>query len=373
MSNILLHKDFDSGITGVSNLFIDTYMKDANDAEIKIYLYLLRMTSSCIPFTISDIADCLNHTERDVVRSLKYWERNRLLELDFDDEDTVVGIHLLTPSQERRRRSSDNASAPILTIVPDYRVASEETVKEQKAGKGDVMQHSVPEKKNYSAAELNEFRKDPETTNIVCIAEQYLNKMLSPNDIKTLMYINKELNFNFEMMDLFLEYCASKNITKPSQLEQVALGWREKGINSPELAKTGMQDEYDRMIYLVQDALGKKSPLTAKEVEFVNKWSITFGFPKDIILAGCERTVLATDTHRFEYADGIFKKWSESGLTTLKEIEESENAFRSKTKSVNATRRDTDNRQPARKVKENSYSSFQKSNYDFDELERDIL
>ena len=32
--------------TLVSNLFIDEYMKDANDAQLKIYLYLLRCMSS---------------------------------------------------------------------------------------------------------------------------------------------------------------------------------------------------------------------------------------------------------------------------------------------------------------------------------------
>ena len=35
--------------TVVSNLFIDEYMKDANDAQIKIYLYLLRMMSAGLP------------------------------------------------------------------------------------------------------------------------------------------------------------------------------------------------------------------------------------------------------------------------------------------------------------------------------------
>ena len=47
---------------------------DANDAQLKIYLYLLRVTGAGLTTSISDMADQFNHTEKDVVRALKYWE-----------------------------------------------------------------------------------------------------------------------------------------------------------------------------------------------------------------------------------------------------------------------------------------------------------
>ena len=64
--------------TYVSNIFIDEYMQDANDAQIKIYLFLLRMMSSNLPTSVPDLADKFNHTEKDVVRALKYWEKKGL-------------------------------------------------------------------------------------------------------------------------------------------------------------------------------------------------------------------------------------------------------------------------------------------------------
>lgn len=50
-------------------------MKDANDAQIKVYLYLLRMMTAGLTTSVSDIADKFNHTEKDVLRALKYWEK----------------------------------------------------------------------------------------------------------------------------------------------------------------------------------------------------------------------------------------------------------------------------------------------------------
>ena len=77
-------------VTVVSNFFIDEYMKDANDAQIKVYLYLLRMMTAGLTTSVSDIADKFNHTEKDVLRALKYWEKAGLLSLEFDQVKTIV-------------------------------------------------------------------------------------------------------------------------------------------------------------------------------------------------------------------------------------------------------------------------------------------
>ena len=86
MSRLTIYKDNLTDSTIVSNRFIDEYMKDANDAQIKVYLYLLRMMNSNLPTSISDIVDKFNHTENDVIRALTYWEKRDLLRLDYDEK-----------------------------------------------------------------------------------------------------------------------------------------------------------------------------------------------------------------------------------------------------------------------------------------------
>ena len=85
MSIIKLYtEDADPGVTLISNVFIDYFLKDANDAQLKVYLYLVRHISNHKPFDISNIADEFNHTESDVIRSLKYWEQKQVLSLEYD-------------------------------------------------------------------------------------------------------------------------------------------------------------------------------------------------------------------------------------------------------------------------------------------------
>ena len=57
MAHLTIYQDNQGDSTVVSNLFIDEYMKDANDAQLKVYLYLLRMMSAQMATSVSDIAD----------------------------------------------------------------------------------------------------------------------------------------------------------------------------------------------------------------------------------------------------------------------------------------------------------------------------
>ena len=74
MKRLTLNSVKKNNETSVSNIFLDTYMRDANGEFVKVYLYLLRCTDSAdSDITMSDIADKLNLTEKDVIRALKYF------------------------------------------------------------------------------------------------------------------------------------------------------------------------------------------------------------------------------------------------------------------------------------------------------------
>ena len=110
MAKIRIHRDSDTSATSVSNIFIDEYMSDANWEFVKIYLYLLRlMNAPDSAFSLSSIADKFEHTEKDVRRALSYWERMKLLQLEYDAEDNLTGICLLdsVPRHEEEALSGD--------------------------------------------------------------------------------------------------------------------------------------------------------------------------------------------------------------------------------------------------------------------------
>ena len=95
MGTIKLEGSSQTMATIVSNYFLDEYMPNANGEFVKIYLYLLRALSSPdMDISICHIADIFNHTEKDVVRALRYWEQIGLLDLKFDSNKMLTNIKM---------------------------------------------------------------------------------------------------------------------------------------------------------------------------------------------------------------------------------------------------------------------------------------
>ena len=67
-----LHNGSSSGVTIISNIFIDYYMPRANGEFVKIYLYLLRsLQSGDTALDLAAVADVFDCTESDVLRTLR--------------------------------------------------------------------------------------------------------------------------------------------------------------------------------------------------------------------------------------------------------------------------------------------------------------
>ena len=154
MAHLTIYRETTPDSTVVSNLFIDEYMGDANDAQLKVYFYLLRMMSARQATSVSDIADKFNHTEKDVLRALKYWQGLNLLDLDYDNEKNLVGIHIhdLSAGQETSScpdpgRPSSFVPAPAVipsaSVQPDRAMAAPASLRPDRAVAASVPLQSL--------------------------------------------------------------------------------------------------------------------------------------------------------------------------------------------------------------------------------------
>ncbi|MCI8616011.1 MAG: DnaD domain protein [Lachnospiraceae bacterium] len=345
MSRFKIYQENCSDVTVVSNLFIDEYMKDANDAQLKIYLYLLRVMGAGHSTSVSDIADQFNHTEKDVVRALKYWEKNHLLTLEYDDTKNLSGIRLLDVS----KRSSDD----VVSLAPVVQLPPKQEALDAKPA------FSKP---SYSLDQLKEFQNKEETAQLLFVAEQYIGRPLSPSEIKTILFFADRLHFSEDLIDYLIQYCVDKGKKDFRYIEKVAISWAGEGITTPKQAAK-FAVKYEKSVYDVMKALGKSGIPTKAEADYVMKWSKTYGFTKDIILEACSRTVMATDNHRFEYADSILSSWHKKQVHHKSDIKALDEAYaKSKSAAPKPRFKNTD-----------QFSQFMHSEYDFDALEKEIL
>lgn len=373
MSCFTIYQDNHTDSTVISNRFIDEYMQDANDAQLKIYLYLLRMMSASRATSISDIADLFNYTEKDVMRALKYWEKHHLLTLDLDEHKNVIGIHLRdfntpSPAASVPIAAQPAALASVVSIASKFN--SVESGKQAAAELPQQFLTDSPEqaaeasidniyvKPNYTLDELKAFKSDESTARLLFVAEQYLKKTLSATEVKTILFISDRLAFSEDLIDYLIQYCVDRGKKELRYIEKVAVSWAQQGVTTPGQAAK-LAGRYDKSVYEIMKALGKNGTPTKTEVAYITRWTKEYGFDTDIIFTACERTVLATDKHRFEYADRILASWQKSGVHSVNDIQSLDEHYH-RTK-------------PSRPASGNKFNQFTQNSYDFEALEQELI
>lgn len=355
MGQFTIYREDVPGVTLLSNSFIDNYMKDANDAQLKIYLYLLRRLGAGQAASVSEIADFFNHTEREVLRSLKYWEKLKLLVIEYDESKNVSGIRFLKGTDE---------PAPAVTVTPAVAAAPAvaEKAEEVPAEKADPYK-----KPSYSADQLSAFKNKENIRQLFFIAESYMGRQLSVSDMKSILYLSDCLHFSDDLIDYLLQYCVDRGKKDFKYIEAVALNWAQSGVTTPRQAEK-FAAKYDKSVYTIMKELGKNSAPTKKELEYIIRWTKEYGFSQDIIAIACERTVLATDSHRFEYAEGILSNWKKEDVHHKSDIQRIDAQYQKSRQS-----RSTSSTASSSQVSSNRFNQFPQRDYDYDALEAMLL
>lgn len=335
----------------LSNRFIDEYMKDANDAQMKVYLYLLRCAGTNMPTGISAIADCFNYTEKDILRALQYWDRMHVITLLRDEAGKLTGIRL--ENLDEAPSGMFSMSAPTAVAAPESFPAPPVTA----PASGQMAVPSVCDKSLITLDQVKAFKQQEATSELVFITEQYLGKPLSTENIRSIIFMTDILHFSTDLIDYLVQYCVDRGKKDFRYIEKVALNWAQSGVSTPKEA-AAVAAKYDKNVYTVMNALGKSSAPTQKEASYIQKWFREYGFTADMVLEACERCVLATDKHRFEYTDGILQSWKENGIHTMQDIREADAAFQKKKAS----------RAPRSTASANPFHQFRQNQYDYDEL-----
>ncbi len=351
--------------TAVSNRFIDEYMADANDAQLKIYLFLIRMMDANLPTCVSDIADKFNYTEKDVLRALMYWESRQLLALDFDAADNLVAIRVLSLDNPYEAPRTSPRITPVLSFIRPASMNTGFTAPKPASGaekdsRRDTARH------DYSLDELKRFKSNEDIEQLLMVAEQYMGRQLSHSDMQTMLFLYDQLHFSPDLIDYLLQHCVERGKKDFRYIEKVALSWHEQGITSAKDAQSASR-KYDKVVYTIMKSLGKTANPAPKELEYINKWTKEYGFLLDVIQEACDKTVMNTDTHRFAYADGILSKWYQAGVQRKADIEAADSSFKKQSENKKrAQKNDT-------RVTKNGFNHFTQNTYDFDQLEETIL
>ncbi|MCR5250277.1 MAG: DnaD domain protein [Lachnospiraceae bacterium] len=372
-------------MTLLSNSFIDHYMKDANDAQIKLYLYLLRTVNSGRKADLSVLSDFLNYTEKDILRALRYWERRGVLALSYrrtrmvsgDDfcGDELEGIRLIPLSTPQAQPAVHaEVSAPV-TEGPArlQRIPAEETPAEnpRQAAVRAVPQLPDPEqvREAYSLDELRAFKNSPETSWLITAAQQYLGRPLNPSQMRSLLFFSDALHMDGKLIDYLLQYCIGSGNDSFRYIEATALAWAEQGISDVDAARKQNSSTPDRETRRIMKLLGRSGNPAPTEQRLIRRWLVSYALPMEVIEEACNRAVLAVDANRFPYTETILRQWHEKGVRSLEDVKAADEAFRQshaqpapKRVAASAPRQGSSN-----------FNNIEQQDYDFEELSKKLI
>lgn len=363
-------------VTLVPTEFLDTYMPHANGEFVKVYLRLLRLAASGQPSALSDVADTLSCTEKDVARALRYWEKAGLLKLQSDAGGEITGIAFVPIDKGIADSANGAADAGTASTGPggmaiDSSVTngSETNTPDDKTSdlRRGVPGSAVPKRKQLTAARITQLEDTEDFMYLLFVSGQYLGRNLTRTDIDTLGYFYDELHMGVDLIEYLIEYCVSNNHTSIRYIETVGLAWHAEGITTVEAAKE-VSRKYNKDYYAILKALGiyNHSPISA-EIQLMDKWMKTYSFTMDVIREACTRTVMQTAKPTLAYADGILTRWYNEHIRTLEDVKNEDELHRQKKSQDQKKPSKGKSRKPS-----GSFYNFEQRNYD-KTLEKQLL
>ena len=376
MNTIHLRALSSSQVTVLSNIFIDQYMPGAGGEFVKVYIYLLRLlTDPSASVCLSLLADRLNCTEGDISRALKYWSNEGLLILETDPSGELTGITLTEPSLDTQMeltatvsvpQSAQAATAPILQTVP---AATASVPQPSPAATTPAPQPDAVPSRSASAltpARIKELKENEDVAQLIYICEQYLGKTLTPTDTRKILFFYDELKMSVDLIDFLIQYCVGRGHKSMRYIETVAMAWSKEGITTVEMAKDSTS-RYGRDYFTILKAMGisNRNPVDS-EIVMMDTWLKDYGFSMDMIQEACSRTIMQTGQPSFQYAHKILTGWFKKGALTPEAVQALD---------VQHQKRSQDNSRSRTQAPKspNRFNNFQQRNYDFKELEKQLL
>ncbi len=368
MKPIVITSENGETFSSISNFFIDCYMTQANGEFVKIYLYLIRLLQAGRSVDIQDIAEHFQCTQKDICRAIRYWVDRNLLQLEYNQQNELIGITVLHPPVPNAASESDmNSGLSLLnrktaTVTP-FPMNTTERAEENAVSNSP----KIPEKKNYTATQIRNFGRDEQMESILYQFEMYWGHTPTNAEYQTLLYIYEQLEFPADLLEYLIEYCASLEHTSHRYMEKVATDWYSRQIRTAAKAKEETS-AYRALNNAISKELSLNRVLTPTELRYINTWKIDYAFQQEIIIEACQRASM-NNKISFRYIHGILSNWYENHVQTLEDIRHLDEAHAAQKDTQNGKAGTSAGKASTAKGKSLPFNNFQQRSYDNDELE----
>lgn len=185
----------------------------------------------------------------------------------------------------------------------------------------------------YTGEQVTAFAaRDPSFQLLQGEVSRRMGRILTTEELKTLLSLRDYLKLPPEVVSLALTHCLQKieyynkahgaaRTMSMRTLEKECYDWANRGIVTLEQASKYISHDLDQLApeSKVKKLLGLDRPLADSEREYIRSW-LQMGFDVDTIKLAYDKTVLATGKLAWRYMNKILLNWHEKNLHTLQQV-----------------------------------------------------
>lgn len=295
--------------TEIPDVFFTEYLSAANGDYIKVYLYILFLSKYDKDIKVNDLSKKLALPFKTIQEAFKYWE----------DLGVLVKKHTGYAIVNLQEVELLKLYSPKLSSSPE-----------------DIKKNA---KNQYRAKAIEN------------INNQFFQGIMSPSWYSDIDMWFKKYNFDEQVMLALFNYCFDHSALHRNYIQVVADSWYKNNIQSfSDLDKYyEKQEKISSIKKSIIKKLGLNRNLTVYEDAYVEKWTIDFGYPLDVIEIALKKTKANIS---FEYLDKIISDWHDRGFKTVTEIQEYLKQSKQKQENIKDMKKLT------------NYNNYEQRNYD---------
>ena len=197
-----------------------------------------------------------------------------------------------------------------------------------------------PQKPDYVFT-VQRLAVDEELKILVSEAQTALGKVLSNADISTLLMLKDTCGLPLDVILMLIQYAISIDKGNMRTIERLGVSWANDGVNSVEEAdnKIRLAGQRTKCYSIVSAAFGLKnagSP-SKKQLDYCSTWVTEWKFSPDMLREAYERCVDSKGEMKFNYIDGILKRWHNNGIQNKNDLADFESSKKNKEKNTSSS------------------------------------
>ena len=295
-------------VFAVPSKIVDEGLKFADGVKLKVLLYVLRNSDS--ELDLNEISKATGVNVTDIPEALDYWVSREVLQKN-DSE--------YAPVDSKKEIKSENNSVEEIKNV--------ETISKDVEDQKQRLVVTKPQKPDYVFTSQR-LAVDEDLKILVGEAQTMLGKTLSNSDIATQLMLKDTCGLRLDVILMLIQYCVSIDKGNMRTVEKIGISWADAGINSVEAAdnRIAQANHSSKCFSIVSSVFGLKnvgSP-TKKQLEYTTKWVGEWKFSPEMLREAYERCVDSKGELKFNYIDGILKKWDAQGIKNMDDLKASE-------------------------------------------------